>query len=109
MSSARAQAPTILMSTAAIGMGRAHVLTEMNRFDEAIEAFNTTREHCEQHGAFSLGGYRRPRNVAIFTFRRGNSSMALRDARQIRQKHEDSNDSRRVALCDIDRAESIFN
>ena len=41
----------IILLPAAIGMGRAHVLTEMNRFDEALEAFKTTRQHWSKHGS----------------------------------------------------------
>ena len=34
----------------AIGLNRAYVLTEMNRFDEADQSFEFTKEHCERHG-----------------------------------------------------------
>jgi tetratricopeptide (TPR) repeat protein len=91
-------------STAAIGMGRAHVLTEMNRFDEAIEAYKTTREHSEQHG-LSLWVDIVDRGMSSIYLHRGNSSSALQLLDEIRQKHEAANDSRRVALCDIDRSE----
>ena len=92
------------ISTAAIGLGRAHVLTEMNRFDEAFEAYKATREHCERHG-LSLWVDIVDRGMSSIYLRRGNSSSALQMLDQIRQKHETANDSRRVALCDIDRAE----
>jgi CHAT domain-containing protein len=91
-------------STAAIGMGRAHVLSEMNRFDEALEAFRSTRAHCEQHG-LSLWVDIVDRGLSRMYLHRGNYSAALQMLDQLRQKHEAANDSRRVALCDIDRAE----
>jgi CHAT domain-containing protein/predicted negative regulator of RcsB-dependent stress response len=91
-------------STAAIGMGRAHVLTEMNRFDEALEAFKTTRQHCEQHG-LSLWVDIADRGISRMHLQSGNYSMALQMLDQIRRKHEAANDSRRVGLCDIDRTE----
>src|SRR5262249_46304400 len=37
-------------STAAVAMGRAHVLNEMNRFDEALDAYKSIKGYCEQHG-----------------------------------------------------------
>jgi len=91
-------------STAAIGLGRAHVLTEMNRFDEALEAYQATREYCDRHG-LSLWVDIVDRGMSSIYLRRGNSSSALQMLDQIRQKHEAAHDSRRVALCDIDRAE----
>ena len=95
-------------STAAIGLGRAHVLTEMNRFDEALEAYNATRNYCEQHG-LSLWVDIVDRGLSSLYLRRGNSSSALQLLNQIREKHEAAGDSRRVALCDIDRAEIYLN
>lgn len=95
-------------STAAIGLGRAHVLTEMNRFDEALEAYNATRKYCEQHG-LSLWVDIVDRGLSSLYLRRGNSSSALQLLNQIREKHETAGDSRRVALCDIDRAEIYLN
>jgi len=89
---------------AAIGIGRAHVLTAMNRFDEAIEAFNATREYCELHGVF-LWADIAARGMSDIYLQRGDSSLALRLLDEIRQKHEDANDLRRVALCDVDRAD----
>jgi CHAT domain-containing protein len=91
-------------STAAIGLGRAHVLTEMNRFDEALEAYQTTKQHCEQHG-LSLWVDIADRGMSRMHLHRGNYSTALQMLDQIRRKHEAANDSRRVGLCDIDRAE----
>src|SRR5204863_8573203 len=38
-------------------------------------------------------------------FRRGNYSTALRILEQVRRKHEELLDARRVGLCDMDRAE----
>src|SRR5262245_33224301 len=38
-------------------------------------------------------------------FRRGNYSTALRILEQVRRKHEELGDARRVGLCDMDRAE----
>ncbi len=53
---------------AAIGIGRAHVLTAMNRFDEALEVFKTTKEYSESAWHFSLGGYCRPAGCPTSTF-----------------------------------------
>jgi tetratricopeptide (TPR) repeat protein len=91
-------------STAAIGLGRAHVLSEMNRFDEAIEAFETTRKHCEQFG-LPLWMDIAQRGISRMHLHRGNYSTALRILEEVRRRHEAANDSRRVGLCDIDRAE----
>jgi len=91
-------------STAAIGMGRAHVLNDMNRFDEALEAYQTTKEYCEQHG-LSLWIDIADRGMSKIYLHRGNCTMALRMVDQIRQKHEAANDSRRVGLCDMDQVE----
>jgi CHAT domain-containing protein len=91
-------------STAALGLGRAHVLTEMNRFDEALEEFQATSRHCEQHG-LRLWMDMAERGVSRMHLHRGNYSTALRMLEEIRRKHEVANDSRRVGLCDIDRAE----
>ena len=91
-------------AAAAIGIGRAHVLTEMNRFDEAIEAFQATRENCEQRGLSVWAGIA-DRGIANIYIQRGDSSLALQMLDQIRQKHEAANDARRMALCDIERSE----
>jgi CHAT domain-containing protein len=92
------------ISVAATGMGRAHVLSDMNRFDEALEAFQTTREHCEKHG-LAIWVDIIDRGLCWMYFNRGSYSAALQKLDQIRQKHEAAHDSRRVGLCDIDRAE----
>lgn len=92
------------VSTAAIGLGKAHVFTEMNRFDEALEAYETTRQHAEEHG-LDLWVDIASRGMASMYLYRGNYSTALRMLEQVRRKHEKANDSRRVGLCDIDRAE----
>ena len=89
---------------AAIGIGRAHVLTAMNRFDEGLEVFKTTKEYSESHG-ISLWADIATRGMSDIYLQRGDSSLALRLLDQIREKHEAANDSRRVALCDIDRAD----
>ncbi|HET9219514.1 MAG TPA: CHAT domain-containing protein [Terriglobia bacterium] len=88
---------------AAIGLGRAHVLTGMNRFDEALEAYETTRQHCEQHG-LSLWVDIVDRGMSTVYLHRGNLTASLHILDQLRHKHEAANDPRRVALCDIDRA-----
>ncbi|HET9942459.1 MAG TPA: tetratricopeptide repeat protein, partial [Terriglobia bacterium] len=88
---------------AAIGLGRAHVLTGMNRFDEALDAYRFTRQHCEQHG-LSLWVDIVDRGLSTIYLHRGNLTAALQILDQLRQKHEAANDARRVALCDIDRA-----
>ena len=89
---------------AAIGMGRANALTDMNRFDEAIESFEATKLYCEKHG-LHLWVDIADRDLARMHFYRGNYSTALRLLEQVRQKHEQSSDTRRVGLCDRDRAE----
>src|SRR5207247_5255193 len=45
------------------------------------------------------------RGVSQMHFRRGNYSTALRILEQVRRRHEQLDDARRVALCDMDRAE----
>jgi CHAT domain-containing protein/tetratricopeptide (TPR) repeat protein len=92
------------VATAAAGMGRAHVLTDMNRFDEAIEAFKRTKDHCEQHG-LALWADIADRGISRMHFLRGNYSTALRMIEEVRRRHFAANDSRRVAYCDLDRAE----
>jgi len=76
----------------------------MNRFDEAIETFQTTKQHCEEHG-LGLWADIADRGLSRMYFLRGNYSMALRLVEQVRRKHDAANDRRRVGLCDIDRAE----
>ena len=88
---------------AAIGLGRAHVLTGMNRFDEALDSYKTTRDYCEKHG-LSLWVDIVDRGMSTIYLHRGNLTAALQILDQLRQKHEAANDARRVALCDIDRA-----
>jgi len=88
---------------AAIGLGRSHVLTGMNRFDEALDSYKTTRDHCEKHG-LSLWVDIVDRGMSTIYLHRGNLTAALQILDQLRQKHEAANDARRVALCDIDRA-----
>lgn len=91
-------------STAAIGLGRAHVLNEMNRFDEALEAYKVTKEFCEQQG-LAVWVDIIDRGISRMYLHRGNYSQALRAVEQIRHKHQAAGDSRRVALCDLDRTE----
>jgi CHAT domain-containing protein len=88
---------------AAIGLGRAHVLTGMNRFDEALDSYKTTRDHCERHG-LSLWVDIVDRGMSTIYLHRGNLTVALQILDQLREKHEAAGDARRVALCDIDRA-----
>jgi len=92
------------VSTAAAGMGKAHVLTDMNRFDEAIEAFKGTKEHCDQHG-LALWADIADRGISRMHFLRGNYSTALRMIEEVRRRHVSARDTRRVAYCDLDRAE----
>ena len=92
------------VSLASIGLNRAYVLTEMNRFDEAIQSFEITKEHCERHG-MTLWAAIADRGVSQMHFRRGNYSTALRILEQVRRRHEELGDARRVGLCDMDRAE----
>src|SRR6185436_10753699 len=89
---------------ASIGLNRAYVLTEMNRFDEAVQSFEVTKQHCERHG-LTLWAAMADRGISQMHFRRGNYSTALRILEQVRRKHEERGDARRVGLCDMDRAE----
>jgi tetratricopeptide (TPR) repeat protein len=91
-------------SLASIGLNRAYVLTEMNRFDEAVQSFQITKNHCERHG-LSLWAAIADRGISQMHFRRGNYSTALRILEQVRRRHEQLDDARRVGLCDMDRAE----
>jgi len=92
------------VATAAAGMGRAHVLTDMNRFDEAVEAYQETKSHCERNG-LALWADIADRGVSRMHFLRGNYSTALRMIEEVRRKHAAAKDVRRVAYCDLDRAE----
>ena len=92
------------LAIASIGLNRAYVLTEMNRFDEAVQSFELTKEHCERHG-MTLWAAIADRGISQMHFRRGNYSTALRILEQVRRKHEELADARRVGLCDMDRAE----
>ena len=92
------------VSLASIGLNRAYVLTEMNRFDEAVQSFEITKEHCERHG-LTLWAALADRGISQMHFRRGNYSTALRILEQVRRRHEELGDARRVGLCDMDRAE----
>ena len=93
-----------VLAFASIGLNRAYVLTEMNRFDEAVQSFEVTKEHCERHG-MTLWAAMADRGISIMHFRRGNYSTALRILEQVRHRHEELDDARRVGLCDMDRAE----
>ena len=92
------------VSLASIGLNRAYVLTEMNRFDEAVQSFEITKDHCERHG-LTLWAAIADRGISQMHFRRGNYSTALRILEQVRRRHEELEDARRVGLCDMDRAE----
>jgi CHAT domain-containing protein len=113
------RAQTLLKDTddakaiASIGLNRAYVLTEMNRFDEAVQSFELTKKHCERH-SMTLWAAIADRGISQMHFRRGNYSTALRILEQVRHKHEELGDARRVGLCDMDRAEiylelNLFN
>src|SRR5207237_4234030 len=91
-------------SLASIGLNRAYVLTEMNRFDEAVQSFEVTKEHCEKHG-LTLWAAIADRGISQMHFRRGNYSTALRILEQVLRRHEELGDAGRVGLCDMDRAE----
>lgn len=92
------------LSIAAIGLNRAQVFTQMNRFDEAVQCFEMTKQHCERHG-MTLWAAIADRGISQMNFLRGNYSTALRILEQVRRKHEELNDPRRVGLCDMDRSE----
>jgi CHAT domain-containing protein/tetratricopeptide (TPR) repeat protein len=89
---------------AAVGLNRGYVLTEMNLFDEAVQSFELTKKHCERHG-LKLWAALADRGVAQMNFLRGNYSTALRILEQVRRRHEELEDARRIGLCDMDRAE----
>jgi CHAT domain-containing protein len=93
-----------VLGIASIGLNRAYVLTEMNRFDEAVRSFELTKKHCERHG-MTLWAALADRGISQMHFRRGNYSTALRILENVRRKHEELEDARRVGLCDMDRAE----
>jgi len=92
------------VAVASVGLNRAYVLTEMNRFDEAVQSFEITKQHCEQHG-LTVWAALADRGISQMHFRRGNYTAALRILERLRRKHEDLRDNRRVGLCDLDRAE----
>jgi tetratricopeptide (TPR) repeat protein len=92
------------LGIASIGLNRAYVLTEMNRFDEAVQSFEVTKEYCERNG-MTLWAAMADRGISQMHFRRGNYSTALRILEQVRRRHEELADSRRIGLCDMDRAE----
>ena len=85
------------LAIASIGLNRAYVLTEMNRFDEAVQSFEVTKVHCERHG-MTLWAAIADRGISQMHFRRGNYSTALRILEQVRRKHEELSDARRVGL-----------
>ena len=76
----------------------------MNHFDEAVQSFEITKEHCERHG-LKLWAALADRGIAQMNFLRGNYSTALRILEQVRRRHEELEDARRIGLCDMDRAE----
>jgi len=92
------------LAIAAISLNRAYVLTEMNRFDEAVQCFEITKRHCERHGMV-LWAAIAERATSHMHYMRGNYSTALRILEQVRRRHEELHDARRVGLCDMDRAE----
>jgi tetratricopeptide (TPR) repeat protein len=93
-----------VVAIASVGLNRAYVLTEMNRFDEAVQSFEVTKQHCDRSG-LKLWAALADRGISQMHFRRGNYSTALRILEQVRRKHEELGDERRVGLCDMDRAE----
>src|SRR5207249_4490187 len=97
-------------SLASIGLNRAYVLTEMNRFDEAVQSFQITKNHCERHG-LSLWAAIADRGVSQMHFRRGNYSTALRILEPVRRRHEQLDAARRrdlwVAVVDLWRAQLL--
>jgi len=93
-----------VLGIASIGLNRAYVLTEMNRFDEAVQSFELTKKHCERH-EMTLWAALADRGISQMHFRRGNYSTALRILENVRRKHEELGDARRVGLCDMDRGE----
>src|SRR5262249_21282846 len=87
---------------AASQIGRNHVLTDMNRFDEAIEAWTATKRHCEQHDLSTWVDVA-DRGIAKMQILRGNYSTALHILEQSRRTHQTRADVWRVGLCDLER------
>src|SRR5204863_200461 len=83
---------------------RAQVLYTMRKSAEADPYFEITQENCERHGV-TLWAASADRGISQMHFRRGNYSTALRILEQVRRRHEELGDARRVGLCDMDRAE----
>ena len=83
---------------------RGQALVELNRFDEAMQAYEIARECCEQHGLVPLlAGLEG--DMAELHFKRGNYSEALRIREKVRLRWEESSNDRQVAICDRARAE----
>ena len=85
-------------------MNRAEALTELNRFDEAIRSYETARDYCVRH-EIGLWFDILDKNIADLYFKRGSYSEALRSLEKVRPRYQEQQDDRRLALCDLERAE----
>ena len=83
---------------------RGLALTELNRFDDAMQAYEVAREYCEQHTLTRLAATLEE-NIADLHFKRGNYSEALRSLEKVRLWFEETSDDRQLATCDLARAE----
>ena len=83
---------------------RGMVLTELNRFDDAMQAYEVAREYCEQHNLKRLAATLEE-NIAELHFKRGSYSEALRSLEKVRLRYEETSDDRQLAICDLARAE----
>lgn len=88
----------------AVEMNRAEALTELNRFDEAIQSYERARDYCVRH-QISLWFDILDKNIADLYFKRGSYSEALRSLEKVRPRYVNLGDDRRLALCDLQRAE----
>ena len=88
----------------AVEMNRAEALTQLNRFDEAIRSYEKAREYCVRH-EIGLWFDILDKNIADLYFKRGSYSEALRSLEKVRPRYREQGDDRRLALCDLERAE----
>ncbi len=92
----------ILIASAHHNRGLA--LVELNRFEEAMRAYEIAGEYCEQHALVLLAAVLEA-NIAELHFKRGSYSKALRSLEKARFRHEEMSNDRQLAVCDLARAE----
>ena len=94
---------------ASIGLNRAYVLTEMNRFDEAVQSFETHEGTLRTAWLDALGA---PSRTAAFRKCISGAAItptALRILEQVRRKHEEFGDARRVGCATWIALKSIWS